>query len=202
MDQLNILGWLRVHIIEVLATLSGFVYIVLTIREDIRLWIFGIISSGLFVWVFLKSKIYAYSFLYIYYVIMGFYGWYNWGKVRKSENNASEKLAVRKCRIRELTGYIIVSILFALPVYLILARFSDSDAPLIDAVLTSSGMIATWMLTCKLIEQWIFWVVIDVLSCGLMVYKGLYPSAGLFLAYTILAIKGYIEWKKELPATS
>ena len=59
-------------------------------------------------------------------------------------------------------------------------------------------MVATWMLTQKMIEQWIFWIAIDVLSCSLMIYKGLYPSSLLFAAYALLALKGYIEWKKEL----
>jgi len=54
------------------------------------------------------------------------------------------------------------------------------------------------MLTQKMIEQWIFWIVIDLFSCSLMIYKGLYPSSLLFLAYALLAVKGFIEWKKVL----
>lgn len=69
---------------------------------------------------------------------------------------------------------------------------------LVDALLTSGGIVATWMLTQKLIEQWLFWVVIDLLSMGVMIYKELYPSALLFLVYTLLAIKGFEEWKKEM----
>ncbi len=94
--------------------------------------------------------------------------------------------------------YIAVSVISAIPVYYILRKFSDSDAPLIDAVLTTGGMVATWMLTQKLIEQWIFWIIIDLMWCGLMIYKGMYPTLLLFMAYTILAFKGYLEWKKEL----
>jgi len=202
LEQGSFIPWLQLHWIEVLATVTGFIYIVLTIREDIRLWFFGIISSALFIWVFAKSKIYAYSLLYIYYVLMGFYGWYNWSRTKKSPEDKEEKLSIRKSTFPEILAYITISIGFAVPVYYILIKFSDSDAPAIDALLTSSGMVATWMLTCKLIEQWLFWIIIDILSCGLMVYKHLYPSAALFFAYTLLAIKGYYEWKKELPARS
>ena len=61
-------------------------------------------------------------------------------------------------------------------------------------------MVATWMLTQKLIEQWLFWIVIDLLSASVMIYKELYPSAILFLVYTLLAVKGYIAWKKDMKA--
>jgi nicotinamide mononucleotide transporter len=69
---------------------------------------------------------------------------------------------------------------------------------LMDAILTSGGMVATWMLTQKFIEQWIFWIIINVLSFAVMIYKGLYPSAFLFAVYELMAIKGYFEWKKVL----
>ena len=192
--------WLGMHYIKIsewLATITGFLYIFYTIREDVRCWIYGIISSALFVWVFYKSLIYANSLLYIYYVIIGFYGWYAWSRSDKAKGK-EEKLTIHRSSVKMLTGYIGSSVIFAIPVYYILRKFSDSDAPLIDAVLTTGGMVATWMLTQKLIEQWIFWIVIDMMWCGLMIYKGMYPTLLLFIAYTILAIKGYFEWKKEL----
>jgi nicotinamide mononucleotide transporter len=192
--------WLVEHYIKIfewLATITGFLYIYYTIREDTRLWIYGIISSALFAWVFFKSLLYANSLLYIYYVIIGFYGWYIWSRSEK-EKNSEAKLTIHRSTLRKLIVYIAASVFFAIPVFFILKKFSDSDAPLIDAVLTSGGMVATWMLTQKLIEQWIFWIVIDVTWCGLTIYKGMYPTLLLFTAYTILAFKGYFEWKKEL----
>jgi nicotinamide mononucleotide transporter len=194
----SVLQWLNMHYIELLATLTGILYILLTIREKILLWLFGIVSSALFVWVFFKSSIYAYSFLYIYYVIMGFYGWYNWSRLPDPKEGISGHISVHKVSPAGLITCIAVSLLFAFPVYLLLRKFSDSDVAWLDALLSSSGMVATWMLTQKIIEQWIFWIAIDLLSCSLMIYKGLYPSSLLFAAYALLALKGYIEWKKEL----
>jgi len=196
----NVMHVLESHylkIFEWLATISGFIYIYYTIREDTRLWIYGIISSALFIWVFFKSLLYANSILYIYYVIIGFYGWYSWSQSEKQRDKGA-KLTIHRSSAKELVAYISASLLFAIPVYFILVKFSDSDAPLIDALLTTGGMVATWMLTRKIIEQWIFWIIIDVIWCGLMIYKGMYPSLLLFVAYTILAIKGYFEWKKDL----
>ncbi len=192
--------WLEVHYIKIfewLATITGFIYIYYTISEDIRLWLYGIISSALFVWVFFKTSIYANSLLYIYYVIIGFYGWYTWSRSEKEKDKGS-KFTIHSSSAKKLIVYISISVLSAIPVYFILRKFSDSVAPLIDALLTTGGMVATWMLTQKLIEQWIFWIIIDLIWCGLMIYKGMYPTLLLFIAYTILAFKGYFEWKKEL----
>jgi nicotinamide mononucleotide transporter len=196
----DVMHWLQVHylkIFEWLATITGFVYIFYTIRENVRLWLYGIISSALFALVFFKTSIYANSILYIYYVMIGFYGWYTWSRAEKSKDEQS-KLTIHKSSGPKLIAYIALSIGFAFPVYFILKRFSDSEVPSIDALLTTGGMVATWMLTQKLIEQWIFWIIIDLVWCGLMFYKGMYPSMLLFIGYTILAFKGYFEWKKEL----
>jgi nicotinamide mononucleotide transporter len=196
--RMALMQWFITHYIELLATVTGILYILFTIREKILLWFFGIVSSALFVWVFFKSSIYAYSFLYIYYVIMGFYGWYNWSRPRDPEEGSSNQLSVHKTSPAGLIICISVSLLFAFPVYLLLRKYSDSDVAWLDALLSSSGMVATWMLTQKMIEQWIFWIVIDLLSCSLMIYKGLYPSSLLFAAYALLALKGFIEWRKGL----
>jgi nicotinamide mononucleotide transporter len=200
---IHVMQWLAMHYIKIfewLATISGFLYIYYTIREDTRLWIYGIISSALFAWVFFKSSIYANSLLYIYYVIIGFYGWYAWYRSEKEENE-EKRLTIRRSSVNKLVAYIAASVFLAIPVYLILENYSDSDAPLLDAVLTTGGMVATWMLTRKLIEQWIFWIIIDMMWCGLMLYKGMYPALLLFIAYTVLAFKGYFEWKKQLDAS-
>lgn len=196
----DVISLLKTHYLEIfewLATITGFVYIYYTIRENTRLWLYGIISSALFAWVFFKSSIYANSLLYVYYVIIGFYGWYTWSQSEK-ENSRKTKLKIRRTPVKKLAAYIAVSFIFAIPVCIILKKYSDSDAPFIDAMLTTGGMLATWMLTQKLIEQWLLWIVIDLTWCGLMIYKGMYPSLVLFIAYTILAFKGYFEWKKEL----
>jgi nicotinamide mononucleotide transporter len=195
----NALDWLQTHYLEIIAVTTGLLYILFTIREKILLWLFGIISSAIYVWIFYKSKIYAYSLLYIYYVIIGFYGWYNWG--RKNEGSEAA-LVIRFTPPKWLAGCLAATVIIAVPLYYILVRFTDSDMALLDAVLTASGMVATWMLTQKYLEQWLFWIIIDVLSMGAMIYKSLFPSAALFLVYAVLAVKGYFDWKKEIQTRS
>jgi nicotinamide mononucleotide transporter len=190
----NAFSWIQQNTIEILAVSSGLIYVYYTIKEKNILWFFGIISSALFVWIFIDSRIYAYGLLYVYYVLIGIYGWYNWAK----GSSDKEPLKVQKASGRFLFGCIAATILIAIPVFFILKAFTDSDMAFLDALLTAGGMVATWMLTQKILDQWLFWIVIDLLSFGVMIYKDLFPSALLFLVYTLLAIKGYFEWKKEL----
>ena len=191
------LNWLYTHLIELTAVMTGLLYVIFTIREKISLWLFGIISSGLYVWIFFKSGIYAYAVLYVYYVVIGFYGWYNWSG-KSASLDLPEKLIIRKASKVYLWLCIAVTGVLIIPLYCILRKFTASDMAFADALLTSGGMVATWMLTQKFIEQWLFWIVIDLFSLGVMIYKELYPSALLFLVYSMLAIKGYLEWKKEM----
>jgi nicotinamide mononucleotide transporter len=189
------LNWLEIHYIESLAVVTGLLYVLFMIKENLLLWLFGIISSGLYVWIFYNSGIYAYSALYLYYVIIGFYGWYNW---YKSHGEEEKKLTIQSVTGTRLWIYVIVILILFVPLYLVLRKFAPSDLALVDALLTSGGIVATWMLAHKIFEQWLFWIIIDLLSSFMMIYKGLYPSALLFVIYTLLAVRGYFEWKKKL----
>ena len=190
------LHWIQLHYLELIAVITGLLYVLFAIKENILLWLFGIISSGLYVWIFFHSGIFAYAILYVYYVLIGFFGWYNW--LRKPEGTNDKVLAVKEASKTKRLTCILLTFILSAPMYFILKRYTTSDMALTDALLTSGGMIATWMLTQKLIEQWLFWIVIDLASMGAMVYKELYPSALLFLVYTLLAVKGYLEWRKHL----
>jgi nicotinamide mononucleotide transporter len=174
-------------------------FVIFTIRENAWLWFFGIISSAIYILIFYTSSLYAYGTLYIYYVLIGAYGWYNW--TRRSEGpEGKDRLAIRQASKTFLLGCIFIILVATLLIYLILKRFSNTDLAWADAFLTASGMVATWMLTQKIIEQWLFWIVIDIVSCAVMIHQQLYPSSLLFFAYTLLAVKGYFEWKIMLQA--
>jgi len=192
--------WIQQHFTEIIAVIAGLLYIFFAIKGNILLWLFGIVSSALYVEIFLHAGIYAYALLYIYYVLIGIYGWYNWQRnAGPSENRTKNKIF--KTPVLHLGICLLAVIVLTIPIFFALREFTNSDMPLTDAVLTSGGIVATWMLTQKYIEQWIFWIIIDLISCGTMIYKGLYPSALLFLVYTLMAILGYVQWNKELKAS-
>lgn len=199
MDLLaSALHWLRENFLELAGTLTGLLYIYYTVKKKNILWIYGIISSALYVYVFYHSGIYAYALLYIYYVVIGIYGLYNWSRKTETPDGSRKFLSVTRIGPVRSVIYAVASIALSFILYFLIRSFGLTDAGYVDSFLAALSITATWMLTQKIMEHWLFWIVIDVLSMVFMIYKGLYPSSVLFLAYTLLAIKGYVEWKKEL----
>lgn len=92
---------------------------------------------------------------------------------------------------------LICFLLFMLTAY-ILKYFTDSPIPYWDSFTTSLSIVATWMLARKKIEHWLLWTLIDSVSIVLYIFRGLYPTTILFIAYNIIAVVGYMEWQKEL----
>lgn len=184
---------------EVLGAVLGVLYIFFSIRQHIFTWPTGLLTSALYIYVFYRSGFYADMGLQVYYVVVSVYGWYYWvrGGQQKS-GGPPEKLPVRRT---SRTGWIWIllatAMIYGLLLFVLL-RFTDSTVPFMDAFTTALSITATWMLAKKYIEHWLIWIVTDLVSVGLYMYKGLWPTVILFVVYTVLAVSGYIEWKKDL----
>ncbi|MGD9993360.1 MAG: nicotinamide riboside transporter PnuC [Salinivirgaceae bacterium] len=191
-----IFTWLYNHWIENLAVVTGLIYILLSVKQRIWCWPFGIVSSVLYLYVFFDAKIYADMFLQLYYVLMGFYGWIHWARVDSASSNKKE-LPVSKLKLSQAILFLMLTLLLWLLIAKLLMRFTDSPVPWIDAFTTAFSFTATYMLARKILEHWIIWVIVDFISVALYFYRGLYPSIILFAIYTVLAVFGYLEWKKQ-----
>ncbi len=135
-------------------------------------------------------------FLQLYYVLMGFYGWIHWARIDSASSNKKE-LPVSKLKLGQAILFLMLTLLLWLLIAKLLMRFTDSPVPWIDAFTTAFSFTATYMLARKILEHWIIWVVVDFISVALYFYRGLYPSIILFAIYTVLAVFGYLEWKKQ-----
>ena len=191
--------WIVSHWIEIFGTVTGLLYIYLSIKEKASLWIVGFLTSAAYIYVFYKAKFYADMSLQVYYLFISVYGLYYWlkgGKVKTDGNK--EQVPIRKTDLK-LWGILVVvfAILFVVMGF-VLDDYTDSPVPWWDSFTTAASIIATWMLARKLIEQWLIWIVVDLVSMGLYIVKGLYPTSFLFLVYTILAIVGYFQWRKTM----
>ncbi len=186
--------WLNGNYIEVLGVLLSIAYLWLSIRQNILLWPVGILSAVMYIIVFYDSKFYADMGLNAYYFVISIYGWIHWSN-RGGEKNAGLPVTnVGVIRATVLLGIILV--LFAVTGYL-LDHLTDSPVPYWDALTTAASVVATWMLTRKILEHWILWVFIDIVSMGLYIYRGLYPTAILFAIYTTMAVIGFVQWKRS-----
>jgi nicotinamide mononucleotide transporter len=196
----EILEWLAGNKIEILGAILGILYIFFSIRQNIFTWPTGLLTSALYIFVFFQSKFYADMGLQVYYVGISIYGWYYWAKGKKPED--TETVPVKRTRkILWIKMGVVAALLYG-AILFILLNFTDSPVPFMDTLTTALSIVATWMLARKYIEHWLIWIVVDVISVGLYIYKDLWPTVILFVVYTIMAVLGYIEWKKDLKTQS
>ncbi len=192
----NITAWVWSNKIELLGAILGLFYIFFSIRQHILTWPIGLLTSIFYVIIFFQSGFYADMGLQVYYVIISIYGWYFWLKGNRPVNE--DKIPVKTCRNILWLKIITVTIIIFFVILFILKNYTNSTVPIMDSLTTAFSISATWMLARKYIEHWIIWIFVDIVSGGLYIYKDLWPTAILFLVYTVMAFLGFIEWKKDL----
>ena len=192
----QILLWISDNYIELLGTIFGLLYIVLSIKQNIWCWPVGLITSALYIYVFFVTKFYADMGLQVYYLVISVYGWYHWMFGARSKKQ--DDLKISKSSLKLIIYSLLATIILFSIISFILVNYTDSEIPYWDAFTTAGSFVATWMLARKIIEHWLIWIIVDSVSLGLYIYKGLYPTVILFGVYTILAILGFVEWKREM----
>lgn len=184
--------------LEYFGVLTGLIYLVLEIFQHRAMWVVGFLTSFTYIFVFFFSKFYADMSLNIYYVGISIYGFWQWRHKPLGEAETGKEVIVfRHLQTRLALGIIAVSAVLYGCMYFILSHYTDSPVPAGDAFTTSLSITATWMLAKRIIEHWWFWVVINFVSVVLYYQRELYPTCFLFLCYGILAIIGWINWKKK-----
>jgi nicotinamide mononucleotide transporter len=178
------------EIIGFLLTIAGVIF---ASHQHVLTWIISIVSPIVYVFVFFNAKLYADVLLQFFFIALSVYGFYCW-KIQKvqSEN------AVRKINNTEIIYSSILTIGLSFFFYYFLKRFTNSDVPFADAVLTSLSLIATWLTAKKFLENWWIWIIADLLYAILFLYKQLYITSVLYLLLAFLAIYGLLKWKKEV----
>jgi nicotinamide mononucleotide transporter len=206
--------WISNNYIEIFGAVTGILYVIFEIRQNIWLWPVGIITSGVYIWVFFTGKLYADMSLQGYYLAVSILGWYWWirrvrvgegekGRKRGSETkdqkvSGNERLSVT--RIRKKTGIILSSVFMVLffILWLVLSKLTDSPVPVCDSFITSLSIIATWMLARKIYEHWYLWIIVNTASIILFFTRGLYPTVILYIVYCAMSFVGLKEWGKSL----
>ncbi len=164
------------------------------------MWIIGFITSLVYVFVFFSAKIYADMGLNIYYTLISIYGFYHWsrsGKPKGTEKEETHKILYQHAGTKLVAGILMAILCIHLLLYYFLSHFTDSPIPIGDAFTTAIGIVATWMLAKRIIEHWIFWVIVNTVSIYLYYLRGLYPTMILYFCYAVLAIIGWYNWKKK-----
>lgn len=194
----TIIPYIQTNWIEIVGAILSLIYLYLSINQKVSLWFFGIISSLFYIVVFFQTKLYADMSLQFYYVVISIYGWINWKHGKEGTNDDLQATRMSK---RLWINLIAATVVIYFIYFLILTRFTDSTIPKADSLVGALSIIGTWLLARKLIENWLVWIVVDGLCVGLYIYKELYPTAVLFIIYTIISIDGYWQWRKTLTKT-
>ncbi len=190
--------WVTDHGIEIFGALTGILYVFLEIRQNILLWPLGIVTSAVYIYVFRENGFYAGMVLQLYYLAISVYGWRAWSRERGAWGKEHKKsLTVRTIDLK--TGIICaaVSLILWAALWYVLDRWTDSPVPMWDGLITSLSVVATWMLTRKLLEQWYVWIIANVIATVVYMAVGMYPTAVLFIVYAIMAVAGLREWRKS-----
>jgi nicotinamide mononucleotide transporter len=188
----------RMQAWEVLAVVLAVAYLVLAIRQNIWCWAAAAVSTVLYLFIMFQSQLYMESVLQLFYLAMAVYGWYSWRHPAKGEGDGEGALKVTTWPLR-LHLFAIASVLVL--VYIsgdLLARYSDAALPHLDSFTTWGAIVATFMVARKLLENWLYWFVIDAVSIGLYLNRDLFFTAALFGAYLVMIVIGYRSWRASM----
>jgi len=184
------LDWVN---LETLAVALGIAYLVLAMRENSLCWYCAFFSTALYVWIFGDVSLYMESALNVYYMGMAIYGWFQWQ--RGGFNH--EGLEIVRWTAKQHGLAISTIVLIALVSGYLLSIGTDARLPYLDSLTTWGSILTTVMVARKVLENWLYWIVINTISIYLYLDRGLEQTALMFMLYLVLAILGYYAWRKK-----
>jgi nicotinamide mononucleotide transporter len=192
--------------LEWLSVITGILYVIFAARQMIICWLFALISSGLFFFLCFTNQLYIESVLQLFYVVMAVVGWFMWNKkpgvdYSDAEIIDSERIgnegSIIKWSLKSHILNIAISAVLAIVLGMFFSDYTNQANPFIDAFTTVFSLAATFMVTQKVLENWLYWIVIDLVSIYLYAGRDLYLSATLYFVFTIIAIVGFAAWQKQ-----
>lgn len=182
-------------LLQIVGTVLGLLYLWLEYRANIWLWVVGAIMPMVHGVLYLTSGIYADAAMQLYYVLAGLYGFVVW---RLGVTRKRKVIAIQHTPTRWIAPLVVVYAVLHVVMYFVLTEFTDSRVPFFDSMSTALSIVAMWMLSRKLVEQWLVWLVVDAISVGLYLYKGIPITAMLYTLYCALALAGYMRWRRQV----
>ena len=187
---MNLLEWSP---LEGIAAAFGVVSVFLSTRQNIWSWPTAIVNVALYTIVFYQGRLYGQMGLQPIYLALSVYGWYQWlhGGEQHTElrpSRASRRLLITTAGLT-LAGWLLLAAIL---------RRTDAALPWLDALLTTTSLAAQWMMTRKIVENWLLWIAVDVVYVPMFISQKLYATAMLYFAFLILAVMGFLEWRRSV----
>jgi nicotinamide mononucleotide transporter len=189
-------AWQQVTTLEIVSVAFGLAYVVLAAKENIWCWPAAFIGTGTGIMVFWDASLLMESALNVFYLLMAVYGFHQW----KYGGQQGHPLSITSWGMpQHLKAISLVTALAVASGYL-LNNHTTAALPYVDSFTTWAAVVSTWMVARKILENWLYWVVIDAVSVWLFVQRELYLYALLFVLYTIIAVYGYLQWRMRARA--
>ena len=184
--------------IEPVAVLTGIACVALTVRQHILNWPIGMVSTALFIALFISAGLYADAGLQVVYVLLGAYGWWYWAK---GGPRTDDELPVTHASPRLKAGLAVGTVVVTAAFATFLDTATDSTMPWPDAATTVLSLVAQWLLTRKNVETWPVWIFgVNVPYIAIYLVKGLPMTAALQLVYIALSVAGWAAWRRSMAA--
>ena len=200
------------HWLDIVTTVLGLAYILFEYRASVWMWFVGFLMQSLGIVLYYQKGLYADCAMEFYYLGVTMYGWWRWQTHRQplpagrnsqqdydsppSQGGDRGGAPIRHFpRHLVLPWLCIIGAVWAI-IYWLLVTFTNSNVPLADSFTTALSIIGIWALAHKFLEQWFIWIAVDVVTCVLYFYKDIPFKAGLYALYVVIAIFGYIKWRK------
>ena len=189
-------GWLATHgtsCLELVAFVFGAASVYLSVRQNVWSWPTAIVNVALYAYLFLGAGLYSDSGLQLVYLVLSFYGWYNWlfggrGRTALPVTRATPRIWL-VCAVVGVTTWLLLG--------WTTSQLRGVAIPYLDAALTATSLIAQWMLTRKILENWILWIAADIVYIPTFVSRGLPLTAVLYTIFLGLAVLGWREWRRS-----
>ncbi len=180
-------------LLEVVAVVFGLLSVWYSKKVNILVFPTGIVSVVIYVYICFVAKLYADMGINFVYFVMSVYGWINWTRKRPNETELPVRFLTKKQNIYAVLATIVWFFLLSY----VLTHFTDSNVPYIDSFTTSVFIVGMWLMAVKKVENWIYWIIGDVVSVPLYFYKGLVFTSFQYFVFLIIAVMGYLAWRKQ-----
>jgi nicotinamide mononucleotide transporter len=180
--------------LEFIAVILGIASVIFSRKENILVYPFGMISTGMFVPLYIIHGLYADASVNLYYTVMSIIGWIMWS--RKSDGKTM--LHITASTKKDWINTIIFFITCWTVLYIVLSRFTDSTVPIADSFTSGAAFTGMWLMNKKKLENWTWWIITNLASIPLNFYKHLVFASFQYVVFLILAVMGYITWRNKL----
>lgn len=184
--------------LEWVASFVILVNVYLATRQNMWSWPIGVVGVSLYLYVFAHAKLYSDAGLQVFFLVMQFYGWYHWarGGVEHSRSLSAVTRLSRRGWLLTIAG----AAAWTAVVGTIMHRYTDAATPYPDTFASILSVIAQFLMTRKILDNWTLWIVADIVSVAIYTYKALYPTAVVYAIFLAVCVKGYRDWKASTSA--